>query len=269
MGIAEMGGFSLEIKKPFSHLSLKELINRAFLVGKDLISEKLKPNIERKPQRVFSNVEISDGYVQSEHFASKEEVRSLLSGSEGWTLCSKGESIYSHSFAQCSAALVRDRNTGLITLIHQSTWSDAADAALMLQRKDDLDVITVSGPFGTMNFKNVNYAHYKNPGEAISSLKKVDLDKSRQYQEGAAENKVHLMHKSALIGLSEDEVNKMMAGVIEDNSIGTANHVGKIDLPLNKGQVDRWYMLIDLKKILSGFMKVNQKNYLDTKVLIP
>lgn len=243
MGIAEMGGFFLEKKNPFSHFSFKDIVARVFLATQDVLSETFKPNIERKPLKVYENVDLIDGYVQSEHFASKEEVRGFLSGSEGWVLCSKGESIYSHSFVQCSAALIRNRNTGLITLIHQSTWSDAADAALMLQRRDDIDVITISGPLGSMQFKNVNYTHYKNPHETANMLEKVDVAKSREYQQSGAENKVHLMRRSALLGLSEDEVKTMSAGVLEDDTVGMANHVGKIDIPLAGGDIDRWFLL--------------------------
>jgi hypothetical protein len=126
---------------------------------------------------------------------------------------------------------------------HQSTWSDAADAVLMLQRKDDLDVITIDGPFGTMRFKDVAYAHYKNPTEAVSAVQNVDLEKSRKYQDGVVENKVHLMRRSALLGLSESEVARMMADVAVDTPAGKTNQVAKIDIPLDAGQANRWYLL--------------------------
>jgi hypothetical protein len=116
MGMAEIAGFFPEIKKPHRTSFLKGVVNTVFVASREAILEKLQRGIERKPLRVYNNIDFIDGYVQSEHFATKEEVRGFLSGSEGWTLCSKGESIYSHSFAQCSAALVRNRNTGLITL---------------------------------------------------------------------------------------------------------------------------------------------------------
>ncbi len=138
----------------------------------------IETGLQRQPLMVYDSVVFSDrDNKYPELFAKKEEVFGLLSGSERWTLCSQGEPIYSYAFVQCGAALVRNRKTGLITLIHESVWSDGADAALALQHNDDLDVITIEGPFSYMDIRKVKYAHEKDPEEALTVLEKVDREK--------------------------------------------------------------------------------------------
>ena len=167
----------------------------------------------------------------------------LLSGSEGWTLCSQGETMYSRGFVQCGAALIKNRETGMISLIHQSTWSEAAGAVLMLQRREDLDVILVSGPFGSVQFDTVEYFHEKDPSDAIAGVEQVDLESSRKYRPDLGENRTHLMTGSALLGLTEPQVQEMVSGVASDGSVGETNLVGKIEIPLSKGEVNRWHLL--------------------------
>lgn len=204
--------------------------------------------VRRTPLDVYDNFDFDSSANRfPKPFASKKEVFGPLSGSEGWTLCSKGESIYSYAFVQCGGALIRNRDTGLITLIHESTWSDAADAALALQRNNDLDVITINGPFGGMRFKNVMYAHEKDPYQTIKNIEDVDINNSRKYRGGNSgkESDVHLFgHKSALLGLSESEVRKaaqeIKGGVIAK---GQTNELGEINIPVSNGEGNRWYLL--------------------------
>lgn len=93
-------------------------------------------------------------------FASEKETHGHLSGSESTTLMSRfGEPVFSMGFVQCSSALVKNRQNGIITLIHQSLWSDSASVALGLQRMDDIDVITISDQAHGIKMKNIVDTH--------------------------------------------------------------------------------------------------------------
>ncbi len=204
--------------------------------------------VQRQPLAVYENFYFNDSdNAYPEPFASEDEVFGLLSGSESWTLCSKGEPIYSRAFVQCGGALIRNRQTGLVTLIHESVWSDSADVALALQRNNDLDVITLHGPFGGINFKNVKYAHEKDPKEAIQCIEAVDKKASRKYRGGNLdeESDVHLLgHRSALLGLQESEVqsavDRIKAG---GNTVGQTRQLADIKIPVSKSEGNRWYLL--------------------------
>lgn len=204
--------------------------------------------VQRQPLTVYENFYFNDSDNSfPEPFASEKEVFGLLSGSESWTLCSKGEPIYSRGFVQCGGALTRNRETGLVTLMHESLWSDSADAAMALQRNNDLDVITLHGPFGGINFKKVKDAHERDPKEAIKFIEDVDKKASRKYRGGNVneESDVHLFgNRSALLGLSENEVQsavqKIKAG---GNKTGLTRELAEINIPVSKSEGNRWYLL--------------------------
>lgn len=203
--------------------------------------------IQRQPLKIYDNFYFSDSNgVYPEPFVRKEEADGLLSGSEGWTLCSKGEPVYSHGFVQCAAALVRNKDTGLVTLIHQSTWSESADAAMALQRPDDIDVIIISGPFGGMSLENIKYAHDKDPKGVLDSIENIDRKASRKYRGGAAAkgNGVHIFRNySALLGLSESELSEYVERLKKEKTVGAVNQIGNIEIPVAKGGANRWYLL--------------------------
>ncbi len=207
-----------------------------------------KVDIQWKPLVVYENIDFSESNNQfPEPFATKEEVFGLLSGSESWTLCSKGDPIFSRAFVQCGAALVRNRNTGLITLIHESVWSESADVAMALQRDDDVDVVTIHGPFGGLNLSSVKYAHEKPPQDAIENIKSFDKKSSRKYgvESGSEENLVHLFgNRSALIGLSENDVQNAVERIKDGGSAkGLTQEIGEINIPVSKAIGNRWYLL--------------------------
>ncbi len=204
--------------------------------------------INRQPLAVYENFIFSEsGSIFPEPFASDNEVFGFLSASESWTLCSKGEPIYSRGFVQCGGALIRNRQTRLVTLIHESLWSASADVALALQGNDDLDVITIDGPFGGINFKEVKDAHQRDPNELIRLIENVDIEASRKYKGGSVdkEGNVHLFgYRSALLGLSESEVQRAVQRIKAGGNItGLTREVAKIKIPVSKSEGDRWYLL--------------------------
>ena len=73
---------------------------------------------------VYDNADFNESdNTFSEPFASKAETIGFLSGSERWTLCAKGETMYSRSFVQCGAALNRNKSTGFTSLEQKSYLS--------------------------------------------------------------------------------------------------------------------------------------------------
>lgn len=204
--------------------------------------------VQRQPLAVYENFYFNESDNSfPEPFASEMEVFGFLSGSESWTLCSKGEPIYSRGFVQCGGALIRNGQTGLVTLIHESLWSDSADAAMVLQRDNDLDVITLHGPFGGIDFKEVKGAHERDPKEVIRLIEGVDKKASRKYRGGNVdeEGNVHFFgNRSALLGLSESEVQSAVQRIkAGGNTTGLTRELAKINIPVSRSEGNRWYLL--------------------------
>lgn len=179
-------------------------------------------------------------------FARREEVDGFLSGSEHWTLCSSGESIYSHSFVQCNAALIRNRQTGKIQLIHESTWSGSATVALGTQRSEDIDVITIVGPSGTILFRDIQYFHEKDPEETIAWIDGINESASKRFSddEPGNEDRVSLfLDSSALLGVSRADLKQATARLKSNSIVGDTHHFGRIQIPVSRGKVNRWYLL--------------------------
>lgn len=201
-------------------------------------------DLVRKPLEVIENVDFSeDNDRYPEPFASKEETKGFLNGSEGWTLVSHGETIYSRRFVQCGAGLVRNRRSGLVTLIHESKWSPAANTALMLQREDDLDVITIDGPYGGVDYREIQKAHEKGREEDLRYAKRTERQRMARYKTKSGDNRGFLMEKSALIGLRESEIDDRLDRLARSEAVGSTKLVGKIDLPIGKSEFHSWYLL--------------------------
>lgn len=218
----------------------------------NLGTELERPALNWQPMAVYENVyfnESNDAFP--EPFASKVETMSFLSGSESWTLCSRGETIYSRNFVQCGAALIRNKSTGLVTLIHESMWSESADVGLALQRADDVEVITIRGPYSHMQFDNVRYAHENDPHSATDAIVGIDRQRSRRFRGGTGieENKAHIFFNgSVLLGLSEREIAEGLSNLQLNKQVGETQHIGRIEIPVSMGKSNRWYLLYRPKR---------------------
>lgn len=206
-----------------------------------------KSSLGLQPLEVIEGFKFSEDFNEFKRpFATKEESLGFLTGSESTTLCSNKDPIYSRSFVQCGAVLARNRRSGLITLIHQSMWSTSADVAVALQRSDDLDVVTVSGPFGWMPFNKPKYAYEKNPKEAIESYKSINHEDPHLYYGFSKQEKERTQifgDHSLIKGLTAGEISKMMEIQVNTGKTGKIRQIGEISLPVSKAEGNRWYLL--------------------------
>jgi hypothetical protein len=213
----------------------------------NLGTELERPALNWQPMAVYENVYFNESHnAFPEPFASEAETEGFLSGSEHWTLCSKGETMYSRDFVQCGAALIRNKSTGLVTLIHESMWSESADVGLALQRADDVEVITILGPYSYMHFDNVRYAHEKDPRDAADTIVGIDRQRSHRYRGGTGieENMAHIfLNGSALLGLSEREIAEGLSNLQLTQQVGETQHIGRIEIPVSRNETNRWYLL--------------------------
>lgn len=193
------------------------------MLGSEFVTEE---GFERKPIEVLNGFEWSlDTQKYTHPFASRDEVKGLLTGSEKSVLVStKGEPIYSVNFSECSGALVRNRQTGMITLIHESLWSDAASTAFALQKTNDLDVITIAEPARGIPFKRIESTH----GIDVAQL----LDLIGSGNDKQISDKVRKLSWSTLIGLTDLEIKDMLKVCASSKSVGNTRHVGDIKIPL-------------------------------------
>lgn len=181
-------------------------------------------------------------------FASEKEALGFLSGSEGKVLCTRNEPIFSHDFLQCVGALIRNRKSGLVFVIHQSEWSGAATAILSAQRQDDLDVIMMNGPKGQLTeFQTIVNKHESDPRELHRLFKGINRDDFQLYSRNDPnKNLKHVfLDRSAIKGLTTEELENLFiqAEACDNNSIGFTNLIGTIDLPLPREVSNRWSML--------------------------
>lgn len=200
-----------------------------------------------QPLEVIKDFEYSDDWnMFTPPFATEEEAYGFLSGSESTVLCSQGEPLYSRNFVQCAGALVRNRRTGLVSLIHQSTWSASASIVLALQRPDDLDVITLQGPSGYMRFETVASEHKQPAEQYYDSFSSIDRTNPLLYPRSDSETN-DLKHKfpdySLIKGISTEEMERMFERCKEDQSVGDTRLLGRIDLPVTREESNRWYLL--------------------------
>lgn len=204
--------------------------------------------VKWQPVRVYENFRYSDDQgIYTPPFASREEAWGFLSGSESVFLCSKTESLYSRGFVQCGCALIRNRNSGLVSVIHQSDWSAAAGAILAMQRPDDIDVVVMNGPIGHMAFDTVDYFHKEKPFRAYEAFARIDRDNWMNYPESQSQWKDvrHVFGDySRILGLSTKEVENMFFRAKKSlDCVGRAHLIGNIGIPGSVEQLDRWSLV--------------------------
>lgn len=202
-----------------------------------------------QPIEVIENFEFSmDRGIYSVPFASEEESWGFLSGSEGTVLCTKNEPIFSHHFVQCAGALLRNKRTGLISIIHQSAWSVAATTILTSQRSDNLDVITIRGPISQlMDFNVIKRDHEKTRVDEV----RKELDRMNHPDPWAhpetqmkTNNVGHIFgDRSRIKGLSAEEIGEMFEETEGSAVAGDTNLVGDIKLPVTRKETNRWFLL--------------------------
>ncbi len=193
------------------------------MLGSEFVTEEV---FERKPLEIRDGFEWSlDTQKYTPPFATREEVNGLLVGSEKSVLVSsKGESIYSVNFSECSGALVRNRQSGIITLIHESLWSEAASAVFALQKTNDLDVITIAEPARGLPFKRIERTH------RIGVTQLIDIVGSGSDMQ--ISDKTRKLSWSTLLGLTDLEIKDMLKVCASSNAVGDTRHVGDIKIPL-------------------------------------
>lgn len=206
------------------------------------MSEKPKTNTEWmavKNPEVMQPIKVIEDFHYSENtgmytppFATEDEIWGFLSGSESTVLCTKKDTIVSRRFVQCSGALIRNRDTGLISLIHQSLWSSAAQNILTLQRAHDLDVITMQGPIGLMRFGTIQNAHeIAQPNDRDVFVKEGDKYSGGIFAYEKHDPRHNLLRDGSFIyGLTEKEIEAMYADSAR-GKVGETNWVGSITLP--------------------------------------
>lgn len=218
----------------------------------DRLSKELKelkvPLLE--PLEVVDNFEYSgDQGVYTPPFASEYEWwDALLNGSEYNALCTQGdEPIISRGFVQCGGALIRNRDTGLITLVHESQWSTAANSILSLQKKNNLDVIVMNNPIGQMRFEKIARAHKKSLKD-VNELFVKDGEEhwAASTMEGGvyrSEPQNHMLHDGSRIkGLTAEQIARMAEESTGDAQ-GETNLIGEIWLPLPDKSRMKWSLV--------------------------
>ncbi len=206
-----------------------------------------------QPKEVIKNFNYSiDHGIYTAPFASKAEAWAFLRGSEHVTQVSKGETILSENFVQCSGALMKNKRTGMVSLIHESLWSAAAGSILSLQRSDDLDVIIMQGPYGMMRFSDIAGFHKGQPKYWEESVLETQRQNFLIYPKGDKNNhRRHILGDlSTIKGLTEKELKSMLDDYKTNPRQGATNLIGIIDLPVTKAEANRWSVVYRPKENL-------------------
>lgn len=194
--------------------------------------DKINPNLIR-PLEIVNNFEYSDENKFNPPFASKAEAFGFLSGGEHEVLVTRSEPIYGYAFVQCAGALIRNRDTGLIFSLHESTWSDAADIIMAAQRPNNLDVITMDGARGTMRISDIVGTHKVEMPRLTHLLKNVKHGDAIE----------HRFPKGGIRGITGSDLDSMIKKSSTNIKSGGINYLGKIDLKSLDAGMGRWYML--------------------------
>lgn len=202
--------------------------------------------ISLQPLEIYHNFQWSqDENIFTPPFASENEALGFLSDSENAVLCSKDESLFSSDFVQCSGVLVKNKNTELVSVIHQSVWSASASLILSLQRPDDIDVIPIAGNFGSIiKFSTVDSYHKQDPSKFYESFTSIDRTDEIRYPSKWKNLKHILGDNSKIKGISTNEVEDLFERAEESkNIIGKSRLVGDIKIPVSKTESNRWSLL--------------------------
>lgn len=216
----------------------------------DIACENIKNHSESsviwKPLEIYNNFNYSESFGRfTPPFASAEEARGLRSGREGTVLCTREDPIVSKEFVQCNAALIKNKNIGLISLIHQSTWLDSSKTILNLQKTDDIDVVTINGPNRGMRFDDIQTNHCKSPND-YNGFKKIDRNNEHNYHSVPLEHKnlVHKFFGSQIAGISTEEMDFLYKREEQNKNFqGKTNLVGNIILPISYEERNKWSLL--------------------------
>lgn len=206
------------------------------------------PNIQWKPLEVYQNFQYSENEnMFTPPFATKEEAFGFLSGSESTVLCSKKEPIYSENFVQCAGALVKNKKTGLVSVIHQLLWSASASLILALQRPDDLDIVTITSESrGSIGFSTVKFFHEKNPLEYYKPFASIDRTDWMKYNPDSKFNNLkHVLDDfSQIKGITTKEVEDLFKRAEQnENIVGKTRLIGDIKIPVSREESNRWSLL--------------------------
>jgi hypothetical protein len=177
-------------------------------------------------------------------FATGKEAFGFLSGSENDVLVTKRDPVFSKGFVQCSGVLVRNRELGMVSIIHQSVWSDAASIILSLQRPYDLDVIRIEGHSGTILAKTIDYFHKSEPAQFRNAFDRIDRSHYLNYPKENRDTD-HLKHqfgRSVIKGLTTEEMERMFDEA-KKGKVGRTNFLGKIIVPVPRSEIDRFSVL--------------------------
>lgn len=182
-----------------------------------------------EPVKVINDFNYSfDHNVYSPPFASEKEANSELVGSEKVVLCSKTEALFSTRFVQCVGALVRNNETGLVSVIHESLWSTAATSILALQHGQDLDVILLEDGNGNRFRENVRFNH-ENPPRGLMENVANSVGPFLGLAPDSNFPMIRFGDRSIIKGMSSDEaVDILSRGVTRS---GKTNFVGMIRIP--------------------------------------
>lgn len=186
-----------------------------------------------QPLEVVDNFDYSHAHERYNlPFTSKDEARGFLRGSEHEVLATKGQPLFSYDFVQCAGALIRNRETGLIFSLHESTWSDATDVVLAIQKPNNLDVITMEGAMGTMLISDIVAVR----NQPISRIEYM-------FEQVGGNDNVQRFRKSWIRGLTGVEINKMRKMSEKNPNVGVITHLGVINLKNFGAGQGRWSML--------------------------
>lgn len=218
--------------------------------------EEKQQGIKWQPLQTIKEVEFDPNWNKfPPPFASKAEHGGFLYGTEHNVLCTKRnskEAIVSCSFVQCSGALLLNRETNLISLIHESVWSAATGAILAMQRAYPLEVITIRGPIGMIRFSDISGFHNRLDKSYQKSFLSIDRKNPQYYR---PQDKRGLMEKHAFLdyssirGIGVQEVTKMFEkSMNEDVPNGGTKLIGEIEIPVSEQDLNRWSLTYRAKE---------------------
>ncbi len=184
-------------------------------------------------------------------FASEDEYHGFLSGGEHVVLCTspqKGETVVSKDAVQCSMAMIRNRRTGLVSVLHQSLWSAAAGIILGVQKHDDIDVILAEGRKGIMNFQSLDAEHIRPPylNKYQQYFNEIDRTDWRAYPAGSERvDEKHVFGKlgsgsSIIKGITSAELQRMISESDSGSKVGLTYPSGLIQIPVERDRMNRW-----------------------------
>lgn len=177
------------------------------------------------------NIKFDNGREFAPPFTTAKEYGEALIGREHEVLVSSAQKLLiSLDLVQCSVGLLRNRRTNMISLIHESEWSDAASAILSLQRSDDQDLIVVEGLLGTILY------------EDFEGNKKLPPDQFLKYRKTLSSDTTKL-YRSFIHGLTAEEIDGMRDRSLASSAVGNLNYLKKIAVPIPKGQSNRLSVL--------------------------